>query len=375
MDTAFLESVFLGNTIKSYLLFLGILIFGLLLKRIFSRMLSKLLLKLFGQFGKEAQAETFISLLVRPIEILLLLIILYTSINQLNYPLNEVIFSRADKGKVSFQITVINVLDKTFLLLFIVAGFWIFLRIIDYVAHVFLLRASTSDLKSDNQLVPFAKELGKIITIIFAVFVVMGAVFNLNVATIIAGLGIGGIAVALAAQDTLQNLLGSFTIFADKPFVVGDLVRVDKYEGTVEKVGFRSTLIRTADKTLVVIPNKKMIDSPLENLSLRNLRRMKFNIGLKYETPAPIMLKISKEIEEYVNKHAATSNDTMVTFDAFGDSSLKLQVLYFISAVSEVDDMRIREEINYKIMEIVTTNGAGFAFPTLYHQYPEGHSH
>ena len=114
-----------------------------------------------------------------------------------------------------------------------------------------------------------------------------------------------------------------------------------------------------------------MVDSPLENLSLRNLRRMKFNIGLKYDTPADVMMKISKEIEKFVNDHPATSNDTLVTFDSFGDSSLNIQVLYFIEIVDYTDYMRIRQDINYRIVQIVSENGAGFAFPsqTVYHEY------
>ena len=152
-------------------------------------------------------------------------------------------------------------------------------------------------------MVPFLRELTKILTIILGVFVVMGAVFNLNVATIVAGLGIGGLAIALAAQDTLQNLLGSFTIFADKPFVVGDLVNVAGYNAVVEKVGFRSTVVRTLDKTLVIIPNKKMIDSPLENQTLRNLRRVKFNVVVLYGNPPEKIKKISEEIKSFIDKH------------------------------------------------------------------------
>ena len=377
MDLSVLDLVFAGNSLKSYLLFFGILIVGLLFKRIFSKLLSNLLFKLFGRFVDNADPKVFISLLVKPVEVLILFFVIYLAINQLTFPLNEVIFSRetlTGKVKTLYQLKLIQIIDKIFLFLFIFSAFWIILRIIDFIAHVFLFRASLTDSKSDDQMVPFIKELGKILTIIFAIFVVMGSVFELNVATIIAGLGIGGIAVALAAQDTLQNLLGSFTIFADKPFVVGDLVRIDKYEGTIEKVGFRSTLLRTLDKTMVIIPNKKMVDSPLENLSLRNLRRMKFNVALEYSTSAPVMLKISKEIEEYVNKHEATSNDTLVTFDSFGDSSLNLQVQYFIHIVDYNEYMKIRQEINYGIMEIVTRNGAGFAFPsqTVYHHYPGG---
>ncbi len=377
MNYELLNQTVLGNTVKSYVLFAAILIIGLLFKRVFSKLLGKLIFRLFGRFGNGAHPQVFVALLVKPIELLLLFSILYLSINQLNFPLNEVVFTRnitVDNTVSNYEVALIDVLDKIFLFLFILSIFWVILRIIDFIAHVFLHKAALTDSKSENQVVPFAKELSKILAIIIGVFVVMGAVFNLNVATIIAGLGIGGIAVALAAQDTLQNLLGSFTIFADKPFVVGDLVRIDKYEGTIEKVGFRSTLIRTLDKTMVIIPNKKMIDSPLENLTLRNLRRMKFNVGLKYDTPGEVMLKISKEIEEFVNKHPATNNDTLVTFDSFGESALNLQVLYFIEIVDYNEYMKIREEINYRIMEIVAKNDAGFAFPsqTVYHRYPEG---
>ena len=375
MNFEMLDHVFLGNTLRSYLLLILILGLGLLLKRIFSKFLSTLLYRLFNRLGN-LHGEAFADLLIRPIEILLFFVVIYLAINQLDYPLQEVIFSRQDvtaKGVSSiYQVTIIQVLDKIFLFFFIATIFWIGLRIIDFVAHVFHHRASVTESKSDAQMVPFAKELGKIVTIIIGVFVIMGAVFNLNVATIVAGLGIGGIAVALAAQDTLQNLLGSFTIFADKPFVVGDLVRVDKYEGTIEKVGFRSTILRTLDKTMVIIPNKKMIDSPVENLTLRNLRRVKFNIGLKYDTPSATISKITKEITTFVNGHELTSNDTLVTFDSFGDSSVKLQVQYFIAIPEYADYMKVKEEINYQVMEIVTKNGAGFAFPsqTVYHQYP-----
>lgn len=377
MNTEILSQEFLGNSLKNYLLFGLILIIGLLFKRIFSRLLSKLLFRLFKRLHPDTEPKVFIDLLLRPVELLILFSVLYLSINQLDYPLNEVIFKRTtfvNKVPLVYELTLIQVFDKLFLLFFIISLFWIALRMIDFVAYVFLYKASLTESKSDDQMVPFIKELSKIVTIIIGLFVILGAVFNLNVATIIAGLGIGGIAVALAAQDTLQNLLGSFTIFADKPFVVGDLVRIDKYEGTIEKVGFRSTLIRTLDKTLVIIPNKKIVDSPLENLSLRNLRRMKFNISLKYDTSVEVMHKISKEIETYVNGHDSTSNDTLVTFDSFGESALNIQVLYFIEIVDYNDYMHIREDINYRIMQIVAENKAEFAFPTqtVYHEYVDG---
>ena len=376
MNIDFLNQVFFGNSLKSYLLFGFILFFGLLLKRTFSKILNKLVFTQFKRIQPETEPSVFVGLLLKPVEVLISLIVTYLAINQLNFPLNEIIFRRTKlvNGVSSlYELRLLQVIDKLYLLFFILTAFWIILRVIDYIAHVFMYRASLTESKSDDQMVPFVKELSKIVIIILGFFVVLGSVFDLNVATIIAGLGIGGIAVALAAQDSLQNLLGSFTIFADKPFVVGDLVRIDKYEGSIEKVGFRSTWIRTLDKTQVVIPNKKMVDSPLENMSLRNLRRMKFNIGLKYETPVEAMKKIITEIEKFVDDHSATSNDTLVSFESFGDSALNIQVLYYIETIFYNDYMRIREEINYEIINIVTKNGADFAFPsqTVYHEYLE----
>lgn len=372
MDFTFLDQVILGNTLKNYALFLSILIFGLILKKLISKYLSKLLFTFFHRFSKEIKVEKFLELLLKPVEFLITLIILYVAINQLSYPLDLVVFKRTI-NKAPYTITIIEVIDKVFLLLVIISSFKILLRLIDFISHVFAYRASLTESKSDDQLVPFMRELSKIMVIIIGVFVVMGAVFDMNVATIVAGLGIGGLAIALAAQDTLQNLLGSFTIFADKPFVVGDLVHVAGYDAVVEKVGFRSTVVRTLDKTLVIIPNKKMIDSPLENLTLRNLRRVKFNVCILYGTPASTIKQICDDIQAYIDEHHETSMDTLVTFDSFGESSLNIQVLYFIEIVDYNIYMKIKQEINFKVMEIVANNGASFAFPsrTLYHEFGE----
>jgi MscS family membrane protein len=369
MDIKFVNQIFIGNPIKSYLLFFGILIVGLLFKKISSKIISKLLFTFFKKFSTEIKIDKFLELLIKPIESLVTIVIIYIAINQLDYPLDVVVFKRI-VNKIPYTITIIQVLDKIFLFLIISSAFRILLRSIDFVSHVFAYKASLTESKTDDQMVPFLRELSKIIVIVLGVFVVMGVVFNMNVATIIAGLGIGGLAIALAAQDTLQNLLGSFAIFADKPFVVGDLVRVEGFEGVIEKVGFRSTILRTLDKTLVVIPNKKMIDSPLENLTLRNLRRVKFIVNVLYNTPPATIKKISDEIAEFINQHEHTNADTLVTFDAFGESALNIQVLYFIEIVEYNVYMKIKEEFNFKVMEIVYRNGAEFAFPsrTVYHE-------
>ncbi|MGF1922578.1 MAG: mechanosensitive ion channel family protein, partial [Bacteroidia bacterium] len=254
-------------------------------------------------------------------------------------------------------------LDKLFLFFVILSIFWIFLRIIDFVAHVFMFKAARSENKADDQLVPFLKELFKFIVYFIGFFVLLGYVFEVNALSLITGLGIGGIAIALAAKESLENLIGSFTIFIDKPFTVGDLVKVDGVEGTIEKVGFRSTIIRSTDKTTIIIPNRAMIDGVLENLTRRNYRRVKFNIGITYETPSETIRKIITEINTFLNKHPHTSDNT-VTFDSFADSALNIQVLYLVENIDYNEFLTIKEEVNFKIIELVNQYGSEFAYPT-----------
>ncbi len=367
LDSAFFDQIFWGNTVKAYFLFGGILFLGLIFKRIVSRLLSRLLFKLFSSFSNQSHNDAFVALLIRPIEIFILLTTLYLSINQLKHPLEVAVFHYSKLvGKVKEQIpvTIGDCIDRIFLFMIILSIFWIILRIIDFISHVLLYKASLTDDKADDQLVPFLKELFKTIVIFIGFFTLLGFVFEVNVLTLITGLGIGGIAIALAAKESLENLIGSFTIFLDKPFTVGDLVKVDGVEGTVEKVGFRSTRIRTSEKTMATIPNRGMIDGVLENLSLRNSRKVSFIIGLTYETNSTSLRKIITEIESYINNHKGTSNDGNASFKSFGDSGLNVEVNYFVTELNYTQFLQIRQEINLEIMDIVMRNKSDFAYPT-----------
>jgi MscS family membrane protein len=187
---------------------------------------------------------------------------------------------------------------------------------------------------------------------------------NVNIAALVTGLGIGGLALAMASKESLENLLGSFTIFFDQPFTVGDIVTVGLITGTVEKVGLRSTQIRTFDKSLVSIPNKKMIDAELDNLGLRPVRRVKFNVGLTYETSIDQIKAIVADIQQMIDLHEKTNDETEVRFQEFGSSSLDIMVLYFVNSPEWEDLIDVKEEINYKIMEIIKKHNSNFAFPS-----------
>ncbi len=362
MDNLIFEHVFWGNTVRAYCMFGGIILLGLVFKRIVSRFLSQLLFKLFKKFAEEVRIETFVALLLRPIEFFISLSSLYLAINQLKHPLEEVIF-RYNRAKVVEEFTLGMLLDKLFLFFIILSVFWIILRMIDFVAHVFMYKAAKSENKADDQLVPFLKELFKFIIYFIGFFVLLGYVFEVNALSLITGLGIGGIAIALAAKESLENLIGSFTIFIDKPFTVGDLVKVDGVEGTIEKVGFRSTVIRSIDKTTIIIPNRAMIDGVLENMTRRNFRRVKFNIGITYETESVVIAKIIAALNAYLVNNPETA-DNLVTFDSFGDSSLNIQILYLVQNTDFNAYLKVKEEVNFKIIEIVKEYGSDFAYPT-----------
>lgn len=354
-----LAQVYFGNTVNQYLWFAGILLLGFIFLRFFSRFLSRMLFKLFQRFSAEVKIEKFVELLVKPVELLLISTIVFSALHQISYPLHEIIFQRKN-----FDVSLFDVIDKLYVFFLVISVFWMLLRVVDFIALVFEYKASLTDTKSDDQLVLFVRELVKILIVIVGVFVLLGAVFEINVLTLITGLGIGGIAVALAAKDSLENLFGSFTIFIDKPFIVGDLVKVDGIEGTVEKVGFRSTQIRSIDRSIITVPNKKMIDNALENLTLRNFRRVKFTIGLTYSTDAETMKKIVDEINHYINNHPNMNEEGVAVFEELGEFSLKLMVLYFIEMMDYYEYLRIKEATNYEIVKIIEKYNTSFAYPT-----------
>lgn len=366
MNNEFFGQIFWGNTIKQYLIIAVIILVGLLFKKIVSRILSQLIFRLFKKFADQVNSETFIALLLKPVEFFISIFTLYVAIKQLTHPLNVTFFNykkTVGTAKINEAFTIGELVDKVFLFLILLSIFWIVLRIIDFIAHVLLVRAAKTKNKADDQLVPFIKELLKFIISFIGFFVLLGYVFEVNAVSLITGLGIGGIAIAMAAKESLENLLGSFLIFLDKPFTVGDVVKVDGVEGTIERVGFRSTVLRSADKTTYVIPNRAMIDGVLENLTMRNARRVKFDIGLTYETSSETIKKIIEALTSYLKENPDTT-DASVALDSFGESSLNVQIIYLVPMKKEFDLVKVKERVNFKAIEIVQQYGSEFAYPT-----------
>ena len=366
MDTQFLQTEFLGNSLQDYCWFLGAIVVGLLFKKLFSRYLSRLLYKVIGKKDIEIGVEKFNELLSKPIGLFIMLSIIYLGASHIQYPPSW------NLGNVE-EFGLKMMVSKVYVLIYVISIFWILLKVIDYVGLILFARAEKTENKMDDQLIPFIIEIAKILTYIFALFIIMGNVFDVNITALATGLGIGGIALAMASKESLENLLGSFTIFFDRPFTVGDMVTVGSVTGRVEKVGFRSTRIRTFDRSLVTVPNKKMIDAELDNLGMRPIRRVKFSVGLTYHTSIEQIKKIVADMQTMIDNHPRTTNaegikskdkEGKVRFDEFGDSSLNIFVLYYVDSPKWADLIDVRQDVNYKIMEIVKKHNSDFAFPS-----------
>lgn len=237
-------------------------------------------------------------------------------------------------------------------------------RIIDAVMAVFRRIASSTPSTIDDILVPFIRKGLKIVFFIFAVFYVLD-ILNVNIAPLIAGVSIGGLAFALAAQDTVKNLLGSITIFADNPFAVGDWIKFANGEGTIEDIGLRSTRIRTAEDSLISIPNGKLMDMAIDNLGRRQFRRYNFNIQLVYSTSKELLLNFISEVRRITEANENINQDNIqISFYNFSDSSIDIRVALFFKTTNLLEELKFREEFNFEIYTLAGKMGVEFAFPS-----------
>ncbi len=209
--------------------------------------------------------------------------------------------------------------------------------------------------------------LVRIIGIAVIVFVVVDASAYLGwaVAPVVAGLGVGGIAIALAARPTIENVIGGLTLFADKPFRVGDLCRLGEDIGHIEEIGLRSTRIRTLERSLVSIPNADLAVMKIDNLGQRDMRLLHTTLGLRYETTPDQMRWVLTKIREMLLAHPKVSTDDMRTrFLGYGAYSLDIEVYVYLSCQTQRSFRAISEDLLLRILDIVNESGSGFAFPS-----------
>ncbi|MBF26136.1 MAG: mechanosensitive ion channel protein MscS [Flavobacteriales bacterium] len=343
---------FLDNSGSEWITFISIILLSFLIRKFISKRIIIGITKIFNK-----QNNNLNTYLNKPINNIIFMVFLYIAFNQLEYP-NQ--WNLVDANEFGVKM----IMNRGYALIIALFIIQLFLKSTDLLGEILKNKASQTKSKLDDQLIPFAIDSIKIITIIIGVLVIIGNIFNVNVTALAAGLGVGGIAIAMASKESLENLLGSFTIFLDRPFIVGDIVTVGTITGVVEKVGFRSTRLRTFDKSLVTVPNKKMVDAELDNLGMRPVRRAKFNLGLTYDTTKDQIKNIVKDIQNMINEHPMTNDDGRVRFMNFNDSSLDIMIVFFVNSSNWDDFINTKEDINFKIMDIIEKHNCSFAFPS-----------
>ena len=235
---------------------------------------------------------------------------------------------------------------------------------IDIFTNVLKQRAAKTESRIDDQLVPLANASLKGAVLLIGGLFVLGNL-GVNVTSLVAGLGLGGLAIALAAQDTIRNLLGGVTIFADRPFQVGDWVVLNNIEGTVEHVGFRSSRVRTFYNSVVTVPNARIVDTHVDNMGLRRWRRYKTTLGLSYDATPDQVQAFVEGVRALIRSNPEMRKDYyIVEFHGFSAVTLDILVYCFIDAGSWNDELRTRHVLNLDIMRLAAELGVEFAFPT-----------
>jgi len=252
---------------------------------------------------------------------------------------------------------------NVFQALIVLSGAWLVTRVADAMYEMYLVPlAEKSENDLDDQLLPILRRGTRL-----AIWLI-GAIVALNnagydVGALIAGLGIGGIALAMAAKDTISNIFGGYTIFTDRPFTLHDRVKVAGYDGIVTEIGIRSTRIRTLENRIVTIPNMKFADAPVENVSAEPSRKVGLELGLTYDTTPEQMEKGMDLLRSIALEHESIDDDDIRTgFSAFGDSAMVITFVYFIKKDGAI--LGTQSDVNMSILKKFAAEGLDFAFPT-----------
>lgn len=255
-------------------------------------------------------------------------------------------------------------LDRLFRLVSILLITWTAFRLVNAGATLLAEMSTRTESKLDDQMVPLARKGAKVFVATLG-FLLVAQNLGYSISGLLAGLGIGGLALAMAAKDTLANLFGSLMIMMDRPFAVGDLVKFDGGEGTVEEIGMRSTRVRTASRTIISIPNQHLANAAIENQSLTPHRRIRFTLSITYDATATQMQELVSRIDDSLKTHPdVDAGQVVARFAEFGASSLDILVQYFVNTNDWAEHLRVRQEVNLRLMGLVEELGLRIAFPT-----------
>lgn len=348
-----MDKTFLNNTVNDWLVALGVF---LGLSFLFWLFVKIVILKLKKASGKtQTDVDDFVIELFQNIKPpFYFFVSLYISARFLD--LNDMI------GKIIFGIFVIVV---------VLQAIFALQKVVDYVIRKKILdHDENGDSQDKEAVVKLAGQLVKGSLWVVGILLVLSNL-GINITSLIAGLGVGGLAIGLALQSVLGDIFASFSIFTDKPFKVGDFIIIGNDMGTVEKVGVKTTRIRTLEGQELVVPNKDLTETRVNNYGRMYRRRVVFNLGVIYETEAEKLKKIPQLVEEIV-KQAELAEFDRCHFKDYGDFSLNFETVYFVDTPDYNKYMDVNQEINLKIFEAFKREGIEFAYPTQVVYLPKG---
>ncbi len=292
---------------------------------------------------------------VKPIGLMVAGIVVYTLLNALALPPDPE--------------AILRTAARAFAL---IAGVTAAYRLVDLLAEYFQHKAAKTSTKFDDLLVPLVRKAAKVFVVAFGL-VFLAESFHLPITSLVAGLGIGGLAFAFAAKDTIENLFGSVAVILDHPFSVGDWIVVDDVEGTVEDLGFRSTRIRTFYNSIVTVPNAILVRAKVDNYGRRRYRRFKTHITIAYDTPPNTIEAFCEGIREIIRNHPVTRKDFFeVHLNALADHSLNILLYMFFATSDWSVELRERHRLIMDIIRLANELDVEFAFPTqTIHLYNE----
>lgn len=308
-----------------------------------SRYCAGLLYRLLKNSLQTVDRPLFTSLFIQPLGRFLLIGVSVIALYRLNFPpeLNVSLYKFDAKEIVNSLC--IGVLISSFASLL--------LRMIDFAAILLERKANQTPDHSDNQLIVFFKDFFKVLLVIISLLMILRFAFGLNIGGLLTGLSIVGAAIALSLRESLENLIASFIIFFDKPFVTGDLVKIHAITGTVEKIGLRSTQIRTEHKTCVTVPNKQMVDSILDNLSLRTQRRADLKLELDVTNQPAAIQELVVKLRELLKREDLESYHVWVADIRL--HTILIEIDYYTNSVSLEAFNTLRETINLSVLDLV----------------------
>lgn len=344
---------FILFSVKTHLDFLralavaaGIFLLALLVRGLFTRVIFNLFLKLSSKTSTDVDNEILLAF-KKPLKTFFVFLGLFLALRYL--PLTD----NQDASVTSlFRASAIGLLA------------WGFYNLSSPGSALFRPLLRKINLENDRVLLPFLAKILRFIIIALAISIIVDD-WGFNVSGLVAGLGLGGLAVALAAQDAIGNIFGGIIIIVDKPFTVGDWIQTPSVEGTVEEVNFRSSKIRTFSHALVTIPNSVLANEAITNWTRMGKRRITFNLGVAYTTPKHKLENCVRRIRELLENHPGIHKETIfVRFDSFNESSLDIFLYFFTVTTNWGEYLAVKEEINFKILEILEQEQVSIAFPS-----------